>query len=78
MRAAQIVVAHLDTSVHSARVNRRFDRSLGGVRRVKAHRAAGLFKLAAHGRDSQVLYRKLRGCVVRINLPGLRLCQAER
>jgi hypothetical protein len=66
---AEVVVAPLNTRVHTGRVSRYFNGAVLEVCCVIAGCAVEFFEPAANGRDSQVPNRELCGCVGWIQLP---------
>ena len=67
--AAQVVVAVRLASIHGGYVNGHVDGGLGDVLIVQHDRAGNLAESSAHGRNGQMADGKLRGRMLRINLP---------
>ena len=64
-----MVIALRLASVHRRCVDRDIHDGLGDVLIVPGNRSRDVVEFAAHRRNHQVLYRKLRGSVLRVDPP---------
>src|SRR6185312_1773592 len=78
VRAAQVLVPHLDARIDRGRVNCSFEQSLAWIGGIIIRAASDFPELAPDRGNAQMTNSKLRRRVVGIDLPGLDLGKRRR